>query len=209
MNIPHMLIGISGGTGSGKTTISKKIISKLNKDDITLIQLDSYYKNINHLSYDKRSETNFDHPNALDFDLLKKHMRKISNGSMIKLPIYNFKTHKRSKKTKNIFPTKIIILEGIHSLFDQSIRSLMNIKIYIDADDDFRIIRRLKRDINSRNRSFDSVINQYYSTVRPMHIKFVEPVKKFADIIITNNNVNNVSINNIDLTILSMLKKGN
>ena len=209
MNNQHILIGIAGGTGSGKTTISKKIISRFNLKDVTLIQLDSYYKNINHLTYDQRSETNFDHPNALDFELLKKHIKKITQGSMINLPIYDFKTHMRSKKTIETISTKIIILEGILSLYDNTIRSLMKIKLYIDADDDIRIIRRLKRDINFRKRSFDSVINQYYSTVRPMHIKYVEPTKKYSDIIITNNEVNVLSIDIIYSNILSILKKGN
>ena len=205
MNNQHILIGIAGGTGSGKTTISKKIISRFNLKDVTLIQLDSYYNNINHLTYDQRSETNFDHPNALDFELLKKHIKKITQGSMINLPIYDFKTHMRSKKIIETISTNIIILEGILSLYDKTIRSLMKIKLYIDADDDIRIIRRLKRDINFRKRSFDSVINQYYSTVRPMHIKYVEPTKKYADIIIPEGGRNEVAVDILRTKIMTLI----
>lgn len=194
MKNSSIIIGICGGTGSGKTTVAKNIAKEFKLNDVVLIQLDSYYKKINHLNFNERSRTNFDHPNALDFELLKSDLVNLQSGYKVSIPQYDFKTHKRMNETIDIDPHHIIILEGILSLYDASIRNLMNIKIYVDTDDDIRIIRRLKRDINKRNRTFESVSDQYYSTVRPMHEQFVVPTKKYADIIIPEGGKNHVAI---------------
>tara|TARA_Y100001934_G_C12238769_1_gene719228 strand:+ start:42 stop:677 length:636 start_codon:yes stop_codon:yes gene_type:complete len=202
-----ILIGVSGGTGSGKTTVARNIASEFKKNEVVLIQLDSYYKKINHLSFDERSKTNFDHPNAIDFDLLKKDLHNIKQGNSIEIPQYDFKTHTRLDSTTIIDAHHIVIVEGILSLYDQKIRNLMAIKIFVDTDDDIRIIRRLKRDINKRNRSFESVKNQYYNTVRPMHQQFVEPTKKYADIIIPEGGKNPVAIDILRTKIKSIINE--
>tara|TARA_Y100001960_G_C14393575_1_gene689908 strand:- start:93 stop:722 length:630 start_codon:yes stop_codon:yes gene_type:complete len=202
-----ILIGVCGGTGSGKTTIAKNIASEFKNNEVILIQLDSYYKKINHLNFEERANTNFDHPNALDFDLLTTDLKNIKNGKKISIPQYDFKTHTRLNETIMVNPHHIVIVEGILSLYDENIRNLMNIKIFVDTADDIRIIRRLKRDINKRNRSFESVTNQYYNTVRPIHEQFVEPTKKYADIIIPEGGKNPVAIDILRTKIISLLKE--
>ena len=202
-----ILIGVCGGTGSGKTTIAKNIAAEFNQNEVILIQPDSYYKKINHLSFEERSKTNFDHPNALDFNLLKNDLVNIKKGKKIAIPQYDFKTHTRLQSTTIIEPHHIVIVEGILSLYDKDIRNLMAIKIFVDTADDIRIIRRLKRDINQRNRSFESVTNQYYNTVRPMHEQFVDPTKKYADIIIPEGGKNPVAIDILRTKISSLIKE--
>ncbi len=205
MNKSVILIGISGGTGSGKTTVAKAISAEFGKPEVALIQLDSYYNNINHKSFEERAQTNFDHPDAIDFNLLKTHLRKIINGEDIQIPVYDFKSHTRQDKSINLEAHHIVILEGIFALLDDEIRTMMDIKLFVDTADDIRMIRRLQRDIKKRKRSFDSVIEQYYSTVRPMHLQFVEPTKIFADIIIPEGGKNLVAVDIIRTKILSLL----
>lgn len=181
----RIIIGIAGGTGSGKTTVAKKI-SQHFKSKVIVIQHDSYYKDCSHLSAKERKKVNFDHPWALETNLLVKHLKQLSGGETIKKPMYCFKTHKR-RTIQIIKPRPIIVVEGILIFTHPELRRLMDIKIFVDTDADIRFIRRLKRDIKERGRNPDSVIGQYLNTVRPMHSKFVEPAKRYADMIISGN----------------------
>ena len=200
-----ILIGIAGGTGSGKTSIAKAIASDFGKSEVALIEQDSYYKDISSINLKERSSVNFDHPDALDFTLMRDHLEKLLGGGMVDVPIYNFSTRTRERESKKIEKHHIIILEGILTLLDQTIRKMMDIKIYVETADDIRIIRRIKRDINKRNRKFNSVIEQYYNTVRPMHIQFVEPTKKYADIIIPEGGQNIVAVDILRTKIMSLI----
>ncbi|MDA0987447.1 MAG: uridine kinase [Bacteroidetes bacterium] len=198
----NIIIGIAGGSGSGKSTVTKRIINELGKKSCVVIAHDSYYKslpnNYNPLDY------NFDHPDALHTDELIEHLKLLKNGNSVKQPVYDFSIHKRLLKTKTIKPKKIIILEGILILSEKILRSLLDIKIFVDTDADERVIRRIKRDINERARTMDSVIDQYNKTVKPMHVEFVEPSKVFADVIIPRGGENTVAIDLIVSKIRSL-----
>ena len=200
-----ILIGIAGGTGSGKTSVANAILTEFPSSEVALIQQDSYYNDLKHLDFDERATVNFDHPNAVDFDKMGDDLQLLMNGEVVKVPIYDFNTHTRTNETVTIGNHHIIVLEGILALFDEKIRTMMDIKLYVDTPDDIRIIRRIKRDINKRGRTFESVIEQYYKTVRPMHQQFVEPSKKFADIIIPEGSHNKVAIDIIRTKIVSIL----
>ena len=204
-----ILIGIAGGTGSGKTSIAKELSSNFSKSDIILIEQDSYYKDLSNISISEREKINFDHPNSIDFSLMTKHLKSLKNGIQTKIPIYDFATHTRKKSTKTIDKHRIILLEGIFSLFNDKIRDMMNIKIYIDTPNDLRIIRRIKRDIDERNRTFESIIKQYYENVRPMHIKFVKPTKQYADIIIPMVSKNKIAIDILRSKIFDLINNKN
>ncbi|MGB0454890.1 MAG: uridine kinase [Bacteriovoracaceae bacterium] len=188
------LIGIAGGSGSGKTTFAKKLMNGL-EEHISLIHMDSYYNNelSSELFFDDGS-ANFDHPEAFDWPLIASHLTDLRNGQPIDCPIYDFKTNSRTNETERVVPKDIIILEGIYSLFDQSIREILNLSCFLLVDADIRLIRRLHRDFNERGRSFDSIIAQYYKTVRPMHKKYIEPQKDHADVIIGEENQNAVEV---------------
>lgn len=205
MNNNKIFIGIAGGTGSGKTSISKKIISNLSKSKITLIEQDFYYKDLSKIDLKERSKINFDHPESIDFNLMQKQLYKLLSGKNIEAPIYDFTTHTRKSDTQIINYHQIIIMEGIFALFNVDICKMMDIKIYVDTDDDIRIIRRINRDINERKRTLSSITKQYYTTARPMHVQFVEPTKKYADIIIPGNTENNTSIDLICTKIKSIM----
>jgi uridine kinase len=189
-----MIIGICGGTGSGKTTVANRILESVSAQDVAFIQQDSYYRNLKDLPLDYRQAVNFDHPDALDNDLLVHHIRKLRAGGSVELPIYDFKTHTRSNETLLIEPKPIVIVEGILIYADARLLEQMDIKIFVDTPDDIRFIRRLRRDVAERGRTVDSVIEQYLATVRPMHMQFVEPSKRYADIIIPEGGHNLVSI---------------
>ena len=204
-----ILIGIAGGTGSGKTSVAKAIAADLGKSDVALIELDSYYKDLSHITLEERSAVNFDHPDSVDYLLMKEHIKKLINGGKVNIPLYDFTTHTRKKKTQSVEKHRIIILEGILALFHADIREMMDIKIFVDTADDIRIIRRIKRDINKRNRTFSSVIEQYYRTVRPMHIQFVEPTKMYADIIIPEGSHNKVAIDILRTKIMTLILNPN
>ena len=189
-----ILIGITGGTGSGKSTIAKEIYAKFTEECIAMMEQDSYYKDQSHLSAEERSKTNYDHPNAFDNDLLLENLQSLLEGKAIEKPVYDFTIHNRSDKKVIVEPKDIIIVEGILVLEDPRIRELLDIKIYVDTDADVRIIRRLVRDINERGRTIESVISQYLNVVKPMHNQFTEPTKKYADIIIPEGGRNKVAI---------------
>ncbi|MBT7368981.1 uridine kinase [Candidatus Woesearchaeota archaeon] len=204
-----ILIGIAGGTGSGKTSVAKALAAEFGQSEVALIEQDSYYNSLTDLSIEERAKVNFDHPDAVDFELMKKHVLSLLMGKSINVPRYDYITHSRSNDYDIIDKHHIIILEGILVLLDEELRNLMDIKLYIDTADDIRVIRRIKRDINKRGRDFISVINQYYQTVRPMHIQFVEPTKKYADIIIPEGGRNHVAIDIIRTKITSLLQNRN
>ena len=202
-----ILIGIAGGTGSGKTSIAKAITSDFGKSEVALIEQDAYYRDLSNLTMDKRSVVNFDHPDAVDFDFMKLQLNNLIQGNKVNIPIYDFATHTRKNETHPVERHRIIILEGILTLFHQEIREMMDIKIYVETADDIRIIRRIKRDIEKRERTFTSVIEQYYNTVRPMHIQFVEPTKKYADIIIPEGGQNKVAVDILRTKIMTLIIK--
>lgn len=189
-----ILIGICGGTGSGKSTVAKAIFESLPEKNISIIEQDAYYRDQTELSFEERVKTNYDHPLAFDTDLLVQHMASLLKGEAIEKPNYDFSNHTREASTTHIEPKDIIILEGIMILEEKRLRDLMDIKIFVDTDADVRIIRRIVRDIQERGRTLDSVINQYLNTVKPAHEQFIEPTKKFADLIIPEGGYNKVAI---------------
>ncbi|MBZ4662434.1 MAG: uridine kinase [Caloramator sp.] len=189
-----IIIGIAGGTGSGKSTVAQEIYNSLPEESIAVIEQDNYYKDQSHLSFEERIKTNYDHPDAFDTALLLEHLKKLSMGEAIDKPIYDFSNHTRKKETVRVEPRDIIVLEGIMILVEPEIRNMLDIKIFVDTDADVRIIRRIKRDIKERGRTLDSVIDQYINVVRPMHLQFVEPTKRYADIIIPEGGYNKVAI---------------
>ena len=200
-----ILIGIAGGSGSGKTSFARAIAADFAKSEVALIEQDSYYRDLSNLSFKDRSTVNFDHPDAVDHELMKKHLNELIYGNTVDIPVYDFGTHMRMEKVQTIKKHRIIVLEGILALYDQEIRDMMDIKIYIDTTDDIRVIRRIKRDINKRQRTFSSVIEQYYKTVRPMHIQFVEPTKKYADIIVPGGSQNEVTVDILRTKIMNLI----
>ena len=189
-----LIIGIAGGTGSGKTTVVQQIMNELPQAEVGIISQDSYYKDNNNLSFDERALINFDHPRAIDFDLLAQHLTELKNGKTINQPVYSFVTHNRTEDTILTHPRKVMIVEGILILANPQLRDMFDIKIYVHADSDERLIRRLKRDIAERGRDMEEVLNRYQHTLKPMHEQFIEPTKAFADIIIPNDKYNTVAI---------------
>jgi uridine kinase len=189
-----LIIGIAGGTGCGKTTVVNTITDELNNNDIVVISQDSYYKDTSHLSYEEREAINFDHPRSIDFNLLVEHMRLLKSGVAIEQPVYSFVVHNRTGETITTTPKPVIIVEGILIFNNAELRDLFDLKIYVHADSDERLIRRLKRDISERGRDMKEVLDRYQNTLKPMHQQFIEPTKEFADLIIPNNNHNSVAI---------------
>lgn len=190
-----LTIGIAGGTGCGKTTVVQQITSELPEAEVGILSQDSYYRDLSHLSYEERCRINFDHPAAIDFDLLETHLRELREGRPIHQPVYSFQEHNRTAETLLTHPRKVMIVEGILIMSHPGIRDLFDIKIYVHADSDERLIRRLRRDIAERGRDLSEVLERYQSTLKPMHTEFIEPTKEFADIIIPNNKYNTVAIN--------------
>ena len=189
-----LTIGIAGGTGSGKTTVVQQIIDQLPKGEVCIISQDSYYKDTSHLTYEERVDINFDHPQAIDFDLLVEHLKELQKGNPVEQPVYSFVEHNRTTETLTTHPKKVVIVEGILILTHPEIRDLFDLKIYVHADSDERLIRRLKRDIMERGRDLDEVLTRYQSTLKPMHQEFIEPTKEYADIIIPTNRYNTVAV---------------
>ena len=189
-----LIIGIAGGTGCGKTTVVNQILNELPEGEVGVISQDSYYKDTTHLSFDERVKINFDHPRSIDFELLEQHVKELRAGNAINQPVYSFIKHNRTGDVIVTKPRKVMIVEGILILSHPEIREHFDIKIFVHADSDERLIRRLKRDIKGRGRDIDEVLSRYRNTVKPMHQQFIEPMKEYADIIIPNNRYNTVAV---------------
>lgn len=202
-----LIIGVAGGSGSGKTTVVSHIISNVGQENIVLLQHDSYYRDLKHLSFEERSRQNFDHPAALETELMIRHIKALKQGYRVEIPIYDFTRHIRKEETEEIYPKKIILVDGILIFSEPELRELMDIKLYVDTDDDIRLLRRIKRDIIERERSLESVLKQYEQFVRPMHLEFVEPSKRYADIIIPRGGENQVALEMVNALIQERLKK--
>ena len=189
-----LVIGIAGGSGSGKTTVSQAILTRAGAEHVAYIQHDSYYKDLRELPPAQRATTNFDHPNSLETELMVEHVRQLRDGKAVDVPSYDFTNHTRKKETLHIAPHPIVLVEGILLFTDPKMRELCDLKLFVDTDADIRFIRRLERDIKERGRTTDSVIKQYQATVRPMHLEFVEPSKRYADLIIPEGGYNEVAM---------------
>lgn len=204
-NDAPLVIGIAGGSGSGKTTVAQEILQRVGPDRIAYIQHDSYYKDLTGLPPTQRAEVNFDHPNSLETELLICHIEKLRSGQAIEVPIYDFSTHSRTEKSFTVNPRGVIVVEGILIFVEAALRSLFDVKLFVDTDADVRLIRRLQRDITERNRTVESVIKQYQATVRPMHLEFVEPSKRYADVIIPEGGFNTAALDMVVARIESLL----
>jgi len=202
------ILGIAGGSASGKTTVVNKILEALAGEPIALLDMDAYYKDLTHLPLEERRAINFDHPDAIDNDLLLRHIDRLSQGEPVDKPIYSFTEHTRLPGSTRVEPGRVIIVEGILALATQEIREKLDIKIFVETDDDIRFIRRLSRDVKDRGRTIDAVIGQYMGTVRPMHLTFVEPSKRYADVIIPSMGPNDVAIGMIISAIRQTLREG-
>ncbi|MCK4664355.1 MAG: uridine kinase [Bacteroidales bacterium] len=202
-----LIIGIAGGTGSGKTTVVKKMIKSFSENEVAILSQDSYYKDNGHLSIEERKGINFDHPNALEFELLTDHINKLKKGEIIQQPIYSYLTCTRSEKTVSINPKHVIIVEGILILTNKNLRDLFDIKVFVHADADDRLMRVINRDIAERGRTVEMVLERYEKTVKPMHLQFIEPSKNYADLIIPQGGNNIVAIDILTSIIKMNLKK--
>lgn len=200
-----VIIGVAGGSGSGKTTVVREIIRNIGKQQVTVIHHDSYYREVTHLSFEERTRINYDHPDSLETALLVAHLHMLRAGQPVDVPVYDFAQHNRAAETESAEPRKVIIVDGLLVLWDAELRKMMDIKVFVDTDADVRFIRRLKRDIDERGRSAASVIEQYTATVRPMHLEFVEPSKRYADIILPEGGYNTVGVDMLLTKIKSVL----
>ena len=203
-----ILIGVAGGSGSGKTTVAHKLVKAFSAEDAILVEQDAYYRELKNMNLEERAKVNFDHPNSIEFDLLGKQLKSLIGGKSIERPKYNFTTHMREKETVRIEPSKIIVVEGILILAIPEIRELFDVKIFVDTDADEMILRRMERDIKERGRDFESIKNQYLKTVKPMYLEFCEPSKRYADIIIPRGGENEIAIEMIVNNLKRFLQKG-
>lgn len=208
MKQSSILIGIAGGTGSGKTSIAQEFVKEFTTGEVAVIQLDSYYKDLSFMSMEERNEQNFDHPEAMDFELLHKHLSTLMQWEYVEIPRYDFSTHTRLDESETIAPHHVLVVEGILTLWDARLRELMDIKLFVETPDDIRFIRRLTRDREERERTTQSVIDQYLHTVRPMHEQFVNPMKVHADLIIPEGGQNKVAVDLIRTKIKSIVQMG-
>ncbi len=207
MNIPDpLVIGIAGGSGSGKTTVAQTILSRVGRERIAFLQHDSYYKDLSGLPPVQRAEINFDHPDSLESYLLIQHIASLRDGQPVQVPVYDFATDRRTDKTFTVEPCRVILVEGILIFVEPELRKMFDVKIFVDTDADLRFIRRLERDITERGRTTESVIKQYQSTVRPMHLEFVEPSKRYADVIIPEGGFNTAAMDMVVARIEALLK---
>jgi uridine kinase len=203
-----LLVGIAGGTGSGKTTIARRVAAGLPAEAAAIIEHDSYYRDRSDVLFEERSKLNYDHPDSLDNDLLHRHLGALRSGQAVEVPIYDFKKHARVSETRHVVPAPVVIVEGILVFVEERIRSLLDMKIFVDTDADIRLMRRIRRDIEERGRDFNSIRNQYYATVRPMHLQFVEPSKRWSDVIIPEGGNNAVALDMIVSKLLHHLANG-
>ena len=201
-----LVIGIAGGSGSGKTTVAQEILNRVGADRIAFLQHDSYYKDLNELPPVQRAEINFDHPNSLQTDLLREHIVSLREGRSVNVPIYDFSTHSRTGQFFAVAPHRVVLVEGILIFADAELRDLFDIKIFVDTDADIRFIRRLQRDLAERGRTTEAVIKQYQATVRPMHLEFVEPSKRYADVIIPEGGFNTAALDMLAARIQALLE---
>jgi uridine kinase len=201
-----MIIGIAGGTGSGKTTLTRKLVETFG-DDVSVIYHDNYYKRLDHLSYEERCKVNYDHPDSFETDLMVEDLKLLAAGHTISCPVYDYTAHNRSDKTVEVQPAKVIIVEGILIFEHKALRDLMDIKIFVDTDADVRILRRILRDVKERGRTLDSVIGQYLTTVKPMHEQFVQPSRQFADLVVLEGGHNLVALDMIEQRIRGHIEK--
>lgn len=204
-----LTIGIAGGTGSGKTTVANVILEKVGKNHIAYLPHDAYYRDLGDLPYDQKAAMNFDHPDSLETELMVSHILDLKAGNAVEIPIYDFSIHSRTSKTIRVEPHPVIIVEGILLFGDKKLRDLLDIKIFVDTDADIRFIRRLQRDITERGRTTDMVVQQYLTTVRPMHLEFVEPSKRYANVIIPEGGLNEVAMDMVIARIETLLSKRN
>lgn len=195
------VIGVAGGSGSGKTTVVRHIIERVGPVNLTLIQHDSYYRDMRHLPFSERVLQNYDHPASLETDLMTRHVRTLLEGGSVEIPVYDFASHERSEQVIKASPRPVILIDGILILFEKELRDLMDLRIFVDTDADVRLLRRLKRDLVERGRSIESVLTQYETFVRPMHLEFVEPTKRYADIIIPHGGENVAALDMLDALI--------
>jgi uridine kinase len=200
-----LVIGVAGGSGSGKTTVMKHLIERIGPQNLTLVDHDSYYRDLKHIPFEERTKQNFDHPAALETELMIRHVEALKNGYSVDIPVYDFVNHIRSEKVKTSTPKQVILVDGILIFYEEMLRNLMHIKIFVDTDSDIRLLRRLRRDIIERGRSLEGVLDQYENFVRPMHLKFVEPTKRYADIIIPHGGENLVALDMVDALISKKL----
>jgi uridine kinase len=201
-----LVIGIAGGSGSGKTTVAQEILNRVGPDRIAFLQHDSYYKDLSGLPPAQRADVNFDHPNSLETELLIEHIVALRDGRPVDVPVYNFSTHSRTAQTFSVAPHPVILVEGILIFVDTRLRELFDVKLFVDTDSDIRFIRRLQRDLSERGRTTESVIKQYQTTVRPMHLEFVEPSKRYADVIIPEGGFNTAALDMVVARIDSLLR---
>lgn len=210
MSDKPLIIGVGGGSGSGKTTVVRHILNGIGKENIQLLQHDSYYRDLGHLPLEERKKQNFDHPASLESELMIRHVDALKNGYKVEVPVYDFEAHTRSEETESVTPKEIILLDGILIFTEPELRKQMDIKIFVDTDGDVRLLRRIRRDIMERGRELEGVMNQYERYVRPMHLEFVEPSKRYADVIIPRGGENHVALDMVIATIrnkLSMIAK--
>jgi uridine kinase len=201
-----VVIGIAGGTGSGKTTVTSAILQRVGAQHIALLPHDAYYRDLPNLTHAERARINYDHPDSLETDLLVRHILQLKNWQPAELPVYDFTTHSRTDRTIHIDPRRVILVEGILIFNEPALRALFDVKIYVDTDADIRFIRRLQRDLVERGRTTESVINQYLNTVRPMHLEFVEPSKRYADVIIPEGGLNTVAMDMVTARLEALLQ---
>jgi len=204
--VKPLIIGIAGGTGSGKTTVAKKIAQALPQASVAFLDMDGYYRNFAHLPMDERREINWDHPEAFDLDLFVSHLEQLARGEPVEKPVYDFTTHLRSLRTERITPADVIVVDGILLFVDERVRALCDVKVFVDADPDIRLVRRIQRDMSERDRPLEEILQQYLTTVRPMQQQFVEPSKRYADIILPRGGENAVAIEMILTTIQRRLE---
>ena len=202
-----VIFGVAGGTGSGKTTVARAILQRIGQENIAYVPHDAYYRHQSHLTLEERRRTNYDHPDSLETPLMIEHIQELALGKPVEIPVYDFTIHLRTSRTLRVEPAPIILVEGILIFAEAELRRLFDIKLYVDTDADIRLIRRLQRDVQQRGRTFESVINQYLTTVRPMHMEFVEPSKRFADVIIPEGGFNEVAIEMVAARIRGLLEQ--